>query len=80
MTAKTASKNYDYYMCKYWFFGKPHESLEGWRSTVSSKYSENLEGSETFIVSLYQVTSSEKLKELIIDPLLAIQEKEREVA
>jgi len=79
MTAKTASKNYDYYMCKYWFLGKPHEALEGWRRTVGSKYSENLEGSETFIVLLYQVTSSEKLKELVIDPLLSVQEKEKGV-
>jgi len=78
MTAKTANKNYDYYMCKYWFFGKPHESLEGWRRTIGSKYSGNLEGSETFVVPLYQVTSSEKLKELIIDPLLAIAIQEKE--
>ena len=79
MTARTASKNYDYYMCKYWFFGKPHEALAGWRRTVGSKYSENLEGSESFIVRLYQITSSEKLKELVIDPLLTVQEKERGV-
>jgi len=75
MTAKTASKNYDYYMCKYWFFGKQHETLENWRRTVGSKYSENLEGSETFTVPLYQITSSEKLKGLVIDPLVTVQEK-----
>lgn len=72
MTAKTASKNYDYYMCKYWFLGEPHPELQGWRRTVGSKFSENLEGSETFVVSLYDVTSSEKLKELVIDPLLRV--------
>jgi len=77
MTAKTASKNYDYYMCKYWFLGEPHPELEGWRRTVGSKFSENLEGSETFVVPLYDVTSSEKLKELVIEPLLMVVERQR---
>jgi len=77
MTAKTASKNYDYYMCKYWFFGEPHPELQGWRRTVGSKFSENLEGSETFVVPLYDVTSSEKLKELVIDPLLRVTESQK---
>jgi len=77
MTAKAASKNYDYYMCKYWFFGQPHPELEGWRQTVGSKFSENLEGSETFIVPLFDITSSKELKELVIDPLLAVTEKEQ---
>jgi len=77
MTAKTASKNFDYYMCKYWFFGEPHPELEGWRRTIGSKFSENLEGSETFVVPLYDVTSSEKLKELVIDPLLKVAESLR---
>ena len=40
---------------------------------------ENLKGSGTLAVPLYQITSSEKLKELVIDPLLAVQEKERGV-
>ena len=77
MTAKTASKNYDYYMCKYWFLGKPHPELTNWRQTVGSKFSENLEGSETFVVPLYDVTSSEKLKELVIDPLLKVVESQK---
>jgi len=77
MTAKTASKNYDYYMCKYWFLGKPHPELKNWRQTVGSKFSENLEGSETFVVPLYDVTSSEKLKELVIDPLLKVAESQK---
>jgi len=77
MTAKTASKNYDYYMCKYWFYGEPHPELEGWRRTIGSKFSENLEGSETFIVPLFHITSSKELKELVIEPLLAITEKEQ---
>ena len=77
MTAKTASKNYDYYMCKYWFFGEPRPELEGWRRTIGSKFSENLEGSETFVVPLFNITSSKKLKELVIDPLLAITQKEQ---
>ena len=79
MTAKTASKNYDYYMCKYWFLGEPHPELKDWRRTVGSKFSENLEGSETFVVPLYDVTSSEKLKELVIDPLLKVIERQKEV-
>ena len=77
MTDKEAGQTYDYWMCKYWFIGKPHDTLEGWRKTGQSQWYENLKGSETFAVQLYQVTSSEKLKELVIDPLLAIQEKER---
>lgn len=76
MTAKIAEKHYDYYMCKYWFFGKPHPELEGWRQTVGSKFSENLEGSETFFVPLYDVSSSEQLKELVIDPLLKVAERQ----
>lgn len=80
MTAKTASKNYDYYMCKYYFLGEPHPELEGWRRTVGSKFSENLEGSETFVVPLYDVTSSEKLKELVIDPLRRVVERQEQDA
>jgi hypothetical protein len=67
-------------MCKYWFVGKPHDTLKGWRKTGQSQWYENLKGSETFTVPLYQITSSEKLKELVIDPLLAVQEKEEGVA
>jgi hypothetical protein len=79
MTSKVADRNHDYYMCKYWFFGKPHNTLKGWRKTVGSKFSENLQGSETFIVPLYRITSSEKLKKLVIDPLLAVQDKEKRI-
>jgi hypothetical protein len=80
MTEKEAGQTYDYWMCKYWFIGKPHDTLKGWRKTGQSQWYENLKGSETFAVPLYEITSSEKLKELIVDPLLAVQEKERGVA
>ena len=79
MTEKEAGQAYNYWMCKYWFVGKPHDTLKGWRKTGQSQWYENLKGSETFIVPLYQITSSEKLKELVIDPLLAVQEKEERV-
>ncbi len=79
ITEKEAGQTYDYWMCKYWFVGKPHDTLEGWRKTGQSQWYENLKGSETFTVPLYQITSSEKLKELVIDPLLAVQEKEEGV-
>ncbi|MBA7612165.1 hypothetical protein ES703_19400 [subsurface metagenome] len=79
MTEKKAGQTYDYWMCKYWFVGKPHDTLAGWRKTGQSQWYENLKGSETFAVPLYQITSSEKLKELVIDPLLAVQEKEEGV-
>ncbi len=79
MTEKEASQTYDYWMCKYWFVGKPHDMLEGWRKTGQSQWYENLKGSETFTVPLYQITSSEKLKELVIDPILTVQEKEEGV-
>ncbi len=79
MTEKEAGQTYDYWMCKYWFIGKPHDKLNGWRKTGQSQWYENLKGSETFTVPLYQITSSEKLEELVIDPLLAVQEKEEKV-
>ena len=79
MTEKEAGQAYDYWMCKYWFIGKPHDNLEGWHKTGQSQWYENLKGSESFIVPLYQITSSEKLRALVIDPLLAVQDKERGV-
>ncbi len=79
MTQKEADQTYDYWMCKYWFIGKPHDTLEGWRKTGQSRWYENLKGSETFAVPLYSITSGEKLKELVIDPLLAVQEQEKRI-
>jgi hypothetical protein len=75
MTYKEAGETFNYWMCKYWFIGKPHDTLEGWRKGGQSRWYENLKGNETFAVPLYNITSSEKLKELVIDPLLAITEK-----
>lgn len=77
MTPKEAAKSYDYWMCKYWFIGKPHDALKDWRKTGQSQWVEKLEGSESFTVPLYNIASSEQLKELVIDPLLAVQEKEK---
>ncbi len=79
MTEKEAGQTFDYWMCKYWFVGKPHETLKDWRKTGQSRWYENLKGSETFTVPLYQIISSEKLKDLVIAPLLAVQEKEKGV-
>ncbi len=78
MTEEKAGDSFDYWMCKYWFIGEPHDKLNGWRKTGQSQWYENLKGSETFTVPLYSITSSEKLEELVIDPLLAVQEKEEE--
>ena len=80
MTLSEANQTYDYWMCKYWFIGEPHDTLEGWRKTGQSRWYENLKGSETFSVPLYNITSSEKLKQLVIGPLLAVQEKEERIA
>ena len=80
MTLSEANQTYDYWMCKYWFVGTPHDTLEGWRKTGQSRWYENLKGSETFSVPLYNITSSEKLKQLVIGPLLAVQEKEERIA
>lgn len=80
MSLKVADRNYGYYMCKYWFWGQAHDTLEGWRKTGQSKFSENLKGSDTFIVPLYDITSSKKLEELVINPLLAIQEQEQQIS
>ncbi len=79
MTEKEAGQTFDYWMCKYWFVGKPHETLKDWRKTGQSRWYENLKGSETFTVPLYQIVSSEKLKDLVITPLLVVQEKEKGV-
>ncbi len=79
MTEKEAGQTFDYWMCKYWFVGKPHDTLEGWRKTGQSQWYDNLKGSETFTVPLYQITSSKKLKDLVIVPLLAVQEKQKGV-
>ncbi|MCH8205742.1 MAG: hypothetical protein IH956_01925 [Chloroflexi bacterium] len=70
MDRKTTGETYDYWMCKYWFIGQPHDSLKGWRQGGQSKWFENLKRNETFVVPLYNVTSSEKLEELVIDPLV----------
>jgi len=72
MNYKVANNTYDYWMCKYWFYGEPHDKLSGWHKTGQSRWYENLKGTETFIIPLYEITSSEKLKQRIIDPLLAV--------
>ena len=77
MTLKEANKVYDYWMCKYWFIGTEHDTLEGWYKTGQSQVSKNVEGSETFSVPLYSITSSEKLKELVTEPLLAMLESKK---
>jgi hypothetical protein len=79
MTAKEAGQSYDYWMCKYWFVGNEHETLQGWRKTGQSRWCENLKGSESFIVPLYDITSSEDLTRLIINPLLAVQERQEQI-
>ncbi|MBC8429382.1 MAG: hypothetical protein H8D89_00235 [Dehalococcoidia bacterium] len=79
MTLKEANETYGYWMCKYWFIGKPHDTWEDWRKTGQSRWYENLKGSETFIVPLYDITSSEKLKESVIDRLLTVQEQEERI-
>jgi len=76
MTDEEAGGAYDYWMCKYWFVGKPHDIVEGWRKTGQSQWYDNLKGCDTFAVPLYDITSGEKLKELVIEPLLAFTEKD----
>lgn len=79
MTLKKADKNYEYWMCKYWFIGTEHDTLKGWRKTGQSQKIKTVKGSETFSVPLYNITSSDKLKELVVEPLLAVQEKEKRI-
>jgi hypothetical protein len=62
-------------MCKSYFYGERHETLDGWQCWDEPGYSKDLKRIETFKVPLYTITSAEKLKELVIDPLLATQEK-----
>jgi len=71
MDSKEAENSWDYWMCKYWFYGKPDEAFEGWHKTGQSQKMDNLKGTEAFIVPLYDITSSEKLEALVINPLLA---------
>ncbi len=71
MDLKEAQSSWDYWMCKYWFYGKPDEALEGWHKTGQSQKKDNLKGTETFIVPLYDITSGEKLEALVTNPLLA---------
>jgi len=78
MSPNEAEQVFDYWMCKYWFIGDDHDSLTGWRKTGQSRWYENLKGSESFVVPLYGITSSERLEELVIDPLLAVQETDSE--
>jgi len=68
MDLKEAQRSWDYWMCKYWFYGKPNDTLEGLHQTGQSQHKENLKGTQTFAVPLYDITSSEKLEELVITP------------
>ncbi len=76
MTSERASDSFDYWMCKYWFKSEPQDRLEGWRRGGQSQWYENLKASESFAVPLYSIASGEKLRELVIDPLVAAHESE----
>lgn len=71
MEVKEAQKSYNYWMCKYWFYGEAHDKLEGWRKSGQSKWQKNLKGTETFATPLYDITSSEKLEKLVVERLLS---------
>ena len=72
MSVEMAHKSYAQYMCKYWFWSQPHETLEAWRQwRGQSKWFANLKGSDMFAVPLFDITSSGRLQELVIDPLLS---------
>lgn len=72
MNRKALDSGYSYWMCKYWFWGKPHLKLDGWRQTSGpSRYNANLKATETFAEPLYNITSSEKLEQLVINRLVA---------
>ncbi|MFH1141585.1 MAG: hypothetical protein V1724_08020, partial [Chloroflexota bacterium] len=73
MNRETAGNSYEYWMCKSCFWGKRHKTLEDWQHWDRPGYIRNLKCIETFRVPLYQITSNEKLKELVIGRLLAVQ-------
>ena len=76
MSVETAKNSYAYGMCKYWFKHQPLEDMEGWRGwRGQGQFCPNMKGAETFAVPLYDVTSGEKLQELVIGPLLAVEEQ-----
>jgi hypothetical protein len=78
MNKEAADASYDYWMCESYFWSKPHETLVGWQCWDGpGRWVQNLKRIETFKVPLYDITSSEKLKTLVIDRLLALEEEGR---
>ena len=76
MTVEIANTSFAYWMCKYWYKFPPLEDMEGWRGwRGQGQFCPNMKAAETFAVPLYDITSSEKLQELVINPLLETKDQ-----
>ncbi len=76
MDIKEATNSWDYWMCKYWFYDKSARGPSEWHKTGKSAKVKNLRGTETFAVPLFDVISSDKLNELVINPLMTKQRQQ----
>jgi hypothetical protein len=60
-----------YWLCKSGLWGEPIPNGNGWRQWTPSKYIPLSQYVRAFTVPLYSITSSEALKELVIDKLVS---------
>ncbi len=60
-----------YWLCKSGLWGKPTPDANGWRQWNPSKWIQLSQYVRAFTVPLYSITSSEALKELVIDKLVS---------
>lgn len=72
---KTADDSYAYWICKAYFWGEPHETLEGWKYLDRPRFAKYVKRIEAFTVPLYDITSREKLEKLVVDRLLAAEKE-----
>jgi len=47
MNEKTADASYEYWMCKSYFWGEPHKTLEGWQCLDKPRFAKNLKRIES---------------------------------
>lgn len=71
---KIAQESYNYWFCKSWFWDvgkteRTERTVGKWHQWNPSKFVPAANCLKSFAVSLYEIKSSEKLKELVIDRL-----------
>jgi len=60
-----------YWLCKSGLWGEPMADAAGWREWNPSKWVQLSQSARAFTVPLYSITSSDALKELVIDKLVS---------